>query len=69
MFLLGYGLFRSFVELFRQPDAQFRDPGDPLGTVLGPLTMGQTLSALMILSGLALLARAWSNRGSREPVE
>ncbi|MEW5929834.1 MAG: prolipoprotein diacylglyceryl transferase [Gemmatimonadota bacterium] len=59
IFLLGYGLFRSFVELFRQPDAQFRDAGDPLGTVLGPLTMGQTLSALMILGGLAILVWSW----------
>ena len=59
VFLLGYGAFRSVIELFRQPDAQFRGPGDPLGTVLGPLTMGQTLSALMILAGLLLLAGAW----------
>ena len=59
IFLVGYGLFRSFVELFRQPDAQFRGPDDPLGTVLGPLTMGQTLSLAMILVGVWLLARAW----------
>lgn len=59
IFLVGYGLFRSFVELFRQPDAQFRGPDDPLGTVLGPLTMGQTLSTLMILGGLGLLVWTW----------
>ena len=58
IFLLGYGIFRSFVELFRQPDAQFRGPDDPLGTVLGPLTMGQTLSVVMILGGLGLLVYA-----------
>ena len=57
IFLLGYGLFRSLMELFRQPDAQFRGPDDPVGTVLGPLTMGQTLSALMIIAGLYLLFR------------
>lgn len=57
MFLLGYGLFRSFVELFRQPDAQFTDRGDKLGTVLGPLTMGQTLSMVMIALGLFLVIR------------
>lgn len=62
LFLLGYGLGRSLVELFRQPDAQFRDANDPLGTVLGPLTMGQTLSTLMILAGIFLLYRAWSRR-------
>jgi phosphatidylglycerol:prolipoprotein diacylglycerol transferase len=59
IFLVGYGLFRSFVELFRQPDAQFRGPDDPVGTVLGPLTMGQTLSALMILGGLGILLWSW----------
>jgi phosphatidylglycerol---prolipoprotein diacylglyceryl transferase len=59
IFLAGYGTFRYFVELFRQPDAQFRSPDDPLGTVLGPLTMGQTLSLLLILSGVFLLYRAW----------
>ena len=70
IFLLGYGLFRSFVELFRQPDAQFRGPDDPLGTVLGPLTMGQVLSLLMILGGLGLLIWTWSRRRyePREPL-
>jgi phosphatidylglycerol:prolipoprotein diacylglycerol transferase len=63
IFLVGYGLFRSLVELFRQPDAQFRGPDDPLGTVLGPLTMGQTLSALMILGGLGLLVWTWHREG------
>lgn len=62
VFLLGYGLFRSFVELFRQPDAQFRGPDDPLGTVLGPLTMGQSLSLIVIGAGLFLLIRALSAR-------
>lgn len=62
IFLVGYGLFRSFVELFRQPDVQFRGPDDPLGTVLGPLTMGQTLSTLMVLSGIGLLVWTWSRR-------
>ena len=57
-FLLGYGVFRSFVELFRQPDVQFRSSDDPVGTVLGPLTMGQVLSLAMILAGLVLLSRA-----------
>ncbi len=60
IFLLGYGLFRSIIELFRQPDAQFRGPNDPLGTVLGPLTMGQSLSALMIVGGLGLIIWCFS---------
>ncbi len=62
VFILGYGLFRSFVELFRQPDAQFRGPDDPLGTVLGPLTMGQTLSLAMVLAGSGLLLYALRRR-------
>jgi phosphatidylglycerol---prolipoprotein diacylglyceryl transferase len=66
IFLIGYGVFRSFVELFRQPDAQFRGPDDPLGTVLGPLTMGQTLSLLVIGSGVYLLV--WSLLRARAPV-
>lgn len=63
IFLVGYGLFRSFVELFRQPDAQFTEAGDPVGTVLGPLTMGQTLSTLMVLGGIGILVWSW-RRGS-----
>jgi len=65
IFLTGYGVFRSFVELFRQPDSQFRGPDDPLGTVFGPLTMGQTLSLIVIGSGVFLLIRAW--HGPRTP--
>jgi phosphatidylglycerol:prolipoprotein diacylglycerol transferase len=57
IFLLGYGIMRSLMELFRQPDAQFTDAGDPVGTVLGPLTMGQTLSVAMVLGGVFLLVR------------
>ena len=47
-FIAGYGLLRSFAELFREPDAQ-------LGFVLGPLTMGQLLSFPMIVLGLTML--------------
>lgn len=57
LFLLGYGLMRSWMELYRQPDAQFRDATDPLGTVLGPLTMGQTLSLILIAVGLFFTLR------------
>jgi phosphatidylglycerol:prolipoprotein diacylglycerol transferase len=59
LFLVGYGVARFVVEFFRQPDAQFRGPSDPLGTVLGPLTMGQTLSTVMLLAGVGILARTW----------
>ncbi|NOX26166.1 MAG: prolipoprotein diacylglyceryl transferase [Deltaproteobacteria bacterium] len=43
-FLILYGIFRSFIEVFRQPDPQ-------IGFLFGYLTMGQILSFLMILAG------------------
>jgi len=55
IFLVTYGAVRTFLELFRQPDEQFRGAGDDLGTVLGPLTMGQVLSLSMVLLGLFFL--------------
>lgn len=58
VFLVTYGTVRTFLELFRQPDEQFRNPGDPLGTVLGPLTMGQVLSLSMVLLGIVFLVTA-----------
>jgi phosphatidylglycerol:prolipoprotein diacylglycerol transferase len=51
VFLIGYGLGRTFVELFREPDAH-------LGFILGPITMGQILSAPMVLLGVYLMVRA-----------
>ncbi len=54
VFFLGYGASRTFVELFREPDAH-------LGFILGPLTMGQILSIPMILIGLYLIVRAYLN--------
>ncbi|MDH3658772.1 MAG: prolipoprotein diacylglyceryl transferase [Alphaproteobacteria bacterium] len=54
LFLLGYGLARSFVELFREPDAH-------LGFLFGnSVTMGQILSVPMILIGLVLLAKSYA---------
>jgi phosphatidylglycerol:prolipoprotein diacylglycerol transferase len=70
-FLIGYGIFRSLVERYRQPDLQFTGPGDPLGTVLGPLTMGQVLSLVTLLSGLFVLwlvARGHGPQGPAWPV-
>ncbi len=49
LFLLGYGVFRSSIELIREPDAQ-------LGYLaFGWVTMGQALSLPMILLGIILL--------------
>lgn len=59
VFLLGYGASRTFVELFREPDSQ-------LGFILGPITMGQILSAPMVLLGLYLIVRAWRQRGRQD---
>lgn len=51
LFLVGYGLARSFVEFFREPDAHLGLIGFDL------LSMGQLLSLPMILVGLFLLLR------------
>lgn len=50
LFLLGYGIARCTVELWRVPDSH-------LGYYLGFLTMGQILSLPMIVFGLYLLRR------------
>jgi len=47
IFLFLYGVFRFFVEFFREPDAH-------LGFILGPFTMGQILTSFMIIGGIAL---------------
>ena len=53
LFALGYGVFRFGVEFYREPDAH-------IGTIaFGWLTMGQLLSAPLIIVGIALLAAAY----------
>ncbi len=47
VFLILYGIFRFSLEFLRQPDPQ-------LGFIIGPFTMGQILSSVMILAGAAL---------------
>jgi len=56
-FLLLYGLFRIIAEVFRQPDPQ-------LGFLFGTVTMGQLLSAVMVLGGLILLVLRMGRRPS-----
>jgi phosphatidylglycerol:prolipoprotein diacylglycerol transferase len=53
IFVGTYGVLRFFVEFARQPDAQFASPENPMGTVLGPFSMGQVLCFLMILISIA----------------
>lgn len=48
LFLVGYGSFRTISELFREPDSY-------LGYIVEGITMGQILSAPMILLGLFLM--------------
>ncbi len=50
-FLTGYALIRILLEFTREPDVQ-------LGFVLGPFSMGQLLSAAMMIVGVAVLV--WS---------
>lgn len=60
VFLLGYGCFRFFCEFFRQPDAF-------LGFVaFGWMTMGQVLSAPMIVFGILLLAIAYTRNKNEQ---
>ncbi|MBM2574839.1 prolipoprotein diacylglyceryl transferase [Jannaschia sp. Os4] len=69
VFLAGYGLARMAVELFREADAQYIAPDNPLGHVvrLGDLglSMGQLLSLPMVVAGIALAA--WSLRRRPAP--
>jgi phosphatidylglycerol:prolipoprotein diacylglycerol transferase len=52
VFALGYGIARSFCELFREPDPQ-------LGFLLwGRLTMGMLLSLPLMLAGIAFIVAA-----------
>src|SRR6056297_1111363 len=62
LFLIGYGLSRAFVELFRQADAQYITFDNPMGHVVrlgeAGLSMGQVLSLPMALLGLILILAA-----------
>ena len=48
VFALGYGLARTFSEVFREPDPQ-------LGFLWGGLTMGMLLSIPLALAGIVLI--------------
>jgi len=54
-FLVFYGIFRSFAELFRQPDQH-------IGYMAGCITRGQILSGLMILAGGLMLTLLWRGK-------
>lgn len=53
VFAVGYGLFRCFIEFFREPDA-------PIGYIaFGWLTEGQLLSIPLVLVGIVLIVMAY----------
>ncbi len=58
LFLLGYGSFRFLVEFVREPDVGF--------VVLGWVSMGQLLSAPMIVFGVVLLVFSYRAATPRE---
>lgn len=64
VFLTGYGVTRFLVEMVRQPDAYFQSDTNPIGHAVQfsaefGLTMGQILSAPMILFGLFIIWRSY----------
>jgi phosphatidylglycerol:prolipoprotein diacylglycerol transferase len=54
-FFVGYAIIRFSLEFTRQPDAQ-------LGLVVGALSMGQLLSMIMFVVGVALLGGVYLGR-------
>ena len=73
-YVIGYGIARFIAEYFRQPDVDLGfiislsgDPGPIyLLSSFGDITMGQILSALMVLAG-AIMLLALHIRGRRQP--
>lgn len=59
LFLLGYGVFRSFVEFFRQPDAQ-------IGLFDDVISRGQQLSLPMIIGGIMIIIWAYRRRPKQQ---
>jgi phosphatidylglycerol:prolipoprotein diacylglycerol transferase len=60
LFLVGYGTFRFIAEFAREPD-------NFLGFLAGGLTMGQWLSLLMIVIGIALMPWAHLRAAKEQP--
>jgi phosphatidylglycerol:prolipoprotein diacylglycerol transferase len=53
MFLIGYGVFRSVAEFFREPEDGF------MGVLTLGISMGQWLSLPMIVVGVIMIAWAY----------
>ena len=54
-FLCGYAVARIICEFFRQPDAH-------IGFLFANSTMGQLLSAPILLAGVFVIVRAWPSQ-------
>jgi phosphatidylglycerol---prolipoprotein diacylglyceryl transferase len=61
MFLVGYGVFRSFAEFFREPDDGF------MGVLTLGISMGQWLSLPMTVAGVIMIAWAYRTRPAPAP--
>jgi phosphatidylglycerol:prolipoprotein diacylglycerol transferase len=61
MFLVGYGVFRSFAEFFREPDDGF------MGVLTLGISMGQWLSLPMIVAGVLMIVWAYRTRSEPPP--
>jgi phosphatidylglycerol:prolipoprotein diacylglycerol transferase len=61
VFLIGYGVFRSFAEFFREPDEGF------MGMMTLGISMGQWLSLPMILAGVIMLVWAYRTQAPVSP--
>jgi phosphatidylglycerol:prolipoprotein diacylglycerol transferase len=64
LYLIGYGVFRFFIEYFREPDAQLG--GSQQLFWFGMFSQGQALCAAMILAGALLIW--WRSRGDSRVV-
>jgi phosphatidylglycerol:prolipoprotein diacylglycerol transferase len=53
MFLIGYGVFRSFAEFFREPEDGF------MGVMTLGISMGQWLSLPMVIAGIIMIVWAY----------
>ena len=58
--LVLYSVFRTVIEYFREPDVQ-------LGFIFGPFTMGQLLTAPMVIAGGWLVWRALRAGAPKDP--
>jgi phosphatidylglycerol---prolipoprotein diacylglyceryl transferase len=61
MFLIGYGVFRSFAEFFREPEEGF------MGVMTLGISMGQWLSLPMVVAGILMLY--WAYHQTPAPVQ